>query len=186
MLLLPIILLLVFLGLLSYYFFLLQQRYQYFNQRGIPTPPFQFFFGHRKQLWNVQSYHRQLESWTKQYGKIYGIYEGTVPICIVSDLDFLQEIFVKQFPAFSARKPSLLDSITSNVALSHGSEWRRQRHVINPTFTAAKLKSMSPLINSCISELLIKLSDHAANGKEFNIYSYYKRMTMNVICKYRI
>ncbi len=89
MLLLPIILLLTFTVLLIYYIFLLQKRYQYFSQRGIPTPQFQFFYGHCKTLWNVPSYHCQLESWTKQYGKIYGIYEGSVPISVVSDPDFL-------------------------------------------------------------------------------------------------
>ena len=80
------------------------QRYQYFSQRGIPTPPFRFFFGHLKTLWNVPSPHRQFESWTKEYGKIYGIYEGTLPIFVVSDPDFLQEAFIKQFSVFHARK----------------------------------------------------------------------------------
>ncbi len=184
MVLLPIILLFVFSALLIYYLFLLRQRYQYFHQRGIPTPRSRFFFGHAKILWNVASYHRQLESWTKQYGKIYGIYEGTAPIFVVSDPDFLQEVFIKQFAVFSARKASLIDGITPNVFTTNGSKWRRQRHLINPTFTAVKLKTMSPLINGCISDLMGKLPDHVENGDEFNIYLYYKRMTMDVICKY--
>src|SRR5277367_3275299 len=104
MLLLSMILFLVCIGLMTYYFFLLRQRYQYFSRRGISTPPFRFFFGHLKTLWNTASFHRQLESWTKQYGKIYGIYQGTAPVFVVSDLDFLHEVFVKQFTAFSARK----------------------------------------------------------------------------------
>ena len=69
MLFLCIILPLVIIGLLTYYFFQLKHRYQYFAERGIPTPPFQLFFGHLKQLWNLPFYHRQLESWTKQYGE---------------------------------------------------------------------------------------------------------------------
>ena len=145
MLLLPVILLFVFVALLTSYFFLLQQRYQYFNQRGIPTPPFQYFFGHVRKLWSVASYHRQLENWTKQYGKIYGLCEGAVPIFVVSDPDFLQEVFVKQFSVFSARKANLLDNVTSDLFSTSGQKWRRQRHLINPTFTASKLKTMSPL-----------------------------------------
>jgi hypothetical protein len=42
---------------------------------------------------------------------------------------------------------------------------------------------MSPLINGCISDVMEKLADHVENGSEFNIYLYYKRMTMDVICK---
>ena len=183
MLLLPIILLSIFAGLLVYYLFSLKQRYQYFSQRNIPTPPFEFFFGHIRMLWKAPFYHRQLENWTKRYGKIYGLYEGTVPMFVVSDLDFLQEVFVKQFSVFSARKASLFDGLFSNVFLSFGPAWRRQRHLINPSFTAAKLKTMSPLINGCISSLMEKLSNHAENGDEFDIHQYYKRMSMDVICK---
>lgn len=184
MLCLFVILLIVFVGLFTYYFFLLNRRYQYFIQRNIPTPRFQFFFGHLRTLWSAPYYHRQLENWTKQYGKIYGIYEGSVPMFVVSDVDFLQEVFVTQFSMFSARRATLLDDFTSNLFFSFGSTWRRQRHLINPTFTAAKLKAMSPLINGCISDWMKKLFDHATNGDEFNIYMYYKRMTMDVICKY--
>src|SRR5689334_14607499 len=115
-----IILLFVFLGLLIYYLFLLQQRYRYFKERNIPTPPFQFFFGHVRTFWGATSFHRQLESWTKQYGKIYGLYEGSIPMFVVSDPDFLQEVFVKQFSVFSARKASLLDHILSNIFVSYG------------------------------------------------------------------
>ena len=180
---LMIILLFILVGLFTHFFLILHKRYQYFSQRNIATPCFQFFFGHLKSLWSVPSYHRQLESWTKQYGKIYGLYEGTTPMFVVSDPAFIQKVFVKQFSAFSARKIGLLDNVSSNLAFVCGAKWRRQRHLINPTFTVVKLKAMSPFINGCISELMRKLSNHSGNGEEFNIYVYYKRMTMDVICK---
>ena len=182
----PIILLCGFILLLAYYIFQLQQRYQYFIQRNIPTPPFQFFFGHMRVLWNAELFHRQLESWTKEYGKIYGIYEGTTPMFVVSDADFLQEVFVKQFSVFRQRKRTLLDGKLHDLFFNSGAKWRRQRHVVNPAFTAVKLKGMSPLIKGCVTDFMKKLSDHAENGNEFNIYSYYKRQTMDVICKYTL
>ncbi|CAF0916640.1 unnamed protein product [Adineta steineri] len=178
-----LILLFGFIALLVYYYFLIQQRYQYFNQRGIATPPFNFFFGHLKTVWNHPSHHRQLENWTKQYGKIYGIYEGTHPILVVSDPDFLQEVFIKQFSVFHTRLITMLDDVSHNLGFSTGSQWRRQRHVINPSFTAVKLKEMSPLINGSISDLMDKLLGHSNIGDEFNIYLYYKRVTMDVICR---
>ncbi|CAF1278773.1 unnamed protein product [Adineta ricciae] len=136
-----------------------------------------------KELWRVPSFHRQLETWTKQYGKIYGIYQGTSPTFVVSDPDFLQEVFVKQFLNFPARRQAFSGSKIRNVLSSSGATWRRHRHVINPTFSAAKLKMMSPLINGCITNVMEKLSDHGRNGNDFNIYIYYKRMTMDVICR---
>ena len=183
MLLLPIVLLVICIALISYYFILLQQRYQYFNQCGIPTPPFRFFFGHLKTLWNSVSLHRQLETWTKQYGKIYGIYQGTTPVLVVSDPDFLQEVFVKQFLSFHGRENVFGNNTLPNVFSLWGAPWRRHRHVINPTFSAAKLKMMSPLINGSVNDVMEKLAEYANNDGEFNIYTYYKRMTMDVICK---
>ena len=111
--------------------------------------------------------------------------KGTRPIFIVSDPDFLQELFIKQFPVFAARKSDLPGILAPNIGVLYGLTWRRHRHIINPTFSAAKLKAMSPLINGCISDLMKKLPEHVDNGKEFNIYLYYKRMTMDVICEYK-
>jgi hypothetical protein len=45
------------------------------------------------------------------------------------------------------------------------------------------LKMMSALINGCISTVMEKLAVHANTDGEFNIYLYYKRLTMDVICK---
>lgn len=181
--LLSIILLFGLIGLLAYYLFQLQQRYQYFRQRGIPTPPFELFFGHLRQLWGAELYHRKLESWTKQYGKLYGIYEGANPMFVVSDPDFLDEVFVKQFSMFYARKLTIMDDIAHDVLFNSGTKWRRQRQVISPSFTAGKLKTMSPLINGCVSDFMKKLSAHADNENEFDITINLKCLTMDVICK---
>jgi hypothetical protein len=37
-------------------------------------------------------------------GKTYGIYEGHIPILVTSDIDIIQEVFIKQFSSFMARK----------------------------------------------------------------------------------
>ena len=183
MLILTTLLLLILIVLTTYYFFLLQRRYQYFTRRGIPSPPFHFFYGHLKTLWSNEFFHRQLESWTKQYGKIYGIYQGSIPTLIVSDPDFLHQVFVKQFNVFDARFDVFAGAGAPGLSISDGPTWRRHRHVVNPMFSAAKLKLMSPLINGCIGNFMEKLPDHVRNGAEFNIYTYYKRMTMDVICE---
>jgi len=133
MLLLSLILLLICIGLTIYYFLELRQRYQYFRQRGIPTPSFRFFYGHLKTLWN------------------------------------------------QARTGFL---VGNSVLSSSGPKWRRHRHAINPAFSAVKLKLMFPLINDCIHDAMEKLVDHVKDDSEFDILAYYKRMSMDVICKF--
>jgi len=182
---LPVFLFLICIGLLTYYLYLLQERYRYFTKRGIPTPPFHWLFGHLETLWNTTIFHRQLESWTKEYGKVYEIYQGISPTFVVSEPDFLQEVFIKQFSVFPGRREVLTGTFAHNIFSSSGAPWRRHRHIINPTFSAAKLKLISPLINECIDNAIEKLADHANKGDEFNIYLYYKRLTMDVICKHK-
>ncbi|CAF1467819.1 unnamed protein product, partial [Rotaria sordida] len=151
--------------------------------------PTRFFFGHYKILWSLKSLSKQLQEWTRQYGSIYGLFVGTKPMYVVSDVDFLQEVFIKQFSSFHSRDiPEILRN--ENDGIIHlfratGARWRRQRYVINPTFSSAKLKLMSPLVNECIQAMLNKLAQmrDSEQHQEVNIYDLYKRLTMDVICR---
>lgn len=181
-----IVLLGAFVSLLLYYYFSLKSRYEYFARRNIPGPQPKLFFGNYLNIWSTPLYDRQIQKWTHQYGPIYGIFQGTRPIYVVSDVDFLQEVYIKQFSNFHSRHRIILTRMFNTEANSlftaPGNQWRRQRHIINPTFSAAKLKLMVPLINKCIASLVNKLDESI--GNEFNIYVLYKRLTMDVICKY--
>lgn len=167
------------------YCWILKSRYEYFKRRTIPGPLPHFFFGHYLTLWNVPSFPRQIYQWTRQFGPIYGLFEGTRPVYVVSDLDFLQEVFIKQFTTFHSRRTNFfthtLKSKGVNLFTASADQWRRQRHVINPTFTTMKLKTMVPLMNRCIDSMLMKIEE--ISGDELNIYTLYKRLTMDVICK---
>ncbi|CAF2821264.1 unnamed protein product [Rotaria sp. Silwood2] len=170
------------------YLWIVSKSYGYFKSQGISGPPYRFFFGHYKDLWSAKSVSRQLQEWTRQYGSIYGLFAGTTPMYVVSDVDFLQEVYIKQFSSFHSRRlPIILRLQTGNkVHLfgATGSRWHRQRCVINPTFSGAKLKLMVPLVNQCIEAMLCKLSNITDDkNKEINIYKLYKRMTMDVICR---
>jgi len=182
--LLTLILLTGLVCLIVAYLWNLKSRYDYFKRHNLPGPPPIFLFGHYLTFWSTHSYSRQLEKWTKQYGSIYGLFEGSHPMYVVSDVDFLQEVYIKQFASFHSRRiPFVMKQIFNqkvHLLAANGATWRRQRHVINPTFSTAKLKLMSPVVNNCIQRLMNKLSE---NQEEFNIYEMYKRLTMDVICK---
>ena len=181
------ILLTCFICCVAAYFFTLKSRYSYFHLRGISGPPPLFFFGHFRTIWSVDSYSRLLQSWTRQFGPIYGLFEGTRPLYVVSDVNFLQEVLVKQFSSFhSLPTPFLLRMSKARPLISADiARWRCQRHVMNPTFSAAKLKLMTPLIDRCIQSFMEKLSNiNNEKPNEFNIYLLYKRLTMDVMCEY--
>lgn len=168
------------------YLWTLNSRYSYFKERGIPTPPYCFFFGHYKTIWSTSLLTRQLQTWTGQFGSIYGLFEGTRPLYVVSDVEFLHEVLIKQFSSFHSRRlPFILKtSRGNNVHLlgASGAKWHRQRQVINPSFSSAKLKLMTSLVNECIESLMKKLSANSETQDDFNIYKLYKRLTVDVIC----
>jgi len=77
----------------------------------------------------------------------------------------------------------MIKTTAPSLFSSHANQWRRQRQVINPTFTTIKIKTMIPLMNKCIESLMKKLND--MNNQEFNIHELYKRLTMDIMCKFQ-
>ena len=107
---------------------------------------------------------------------------------VVSDVDFLQEVYIRQFSSFHSRRLPFLARMETGtldtIFGASGAKWRRQRRIIHPTFTAAKLKLMSPLMNECIDAMLTKLAEVIKHEDEqINIYDLYRRLSMDVICK---
>ena len=182
-----LILLTLVVCLIVAYLWNLKSHYDYFKRQHLPGPSPVFLFGHYLTIWSTHAYSRQLQKWTQQYGSIYGLFEGSRPMYVVSDVDFLQEVYIKQFASFHSRRLPLIMKQNGgqkvHILAASGVKWRRQRHVINPTFSTAKLKLMSPLVNHYIQSLINKVKHFADNKEEFNIYEMYKRLTMNVICK---
>lgn len=183
--LITIILLTIFVFVFGVYIWTLKSRYKYFSCRNISGPPLQFFYGHSLKLWNAPLSFRQIATWTRVYGSIYGIFEGTKPVYIVSNADFLEEVYIKQFSSFHSRPINFLvrifESKGSDLFFAHGDQWRRQRHVMNPSFTTLKLKTMAPLVNQRIQSFMTKINE--INGQEFDIFMLYRRLTMDVLCK---
>lgn len=175
------------LSLIVTYCWIINDSYNYFKCRNIPGPPHRFFFGHFKTLWSLKRYSKQIQDWTSQYGSIYGLYEGTRPLYVVSDVEFLHEVFIKQFSSFHSRRVLFLARMGAgtpeNLFGAAGDTWRRQRHIVNRTFSLNKMKLMIPVIHQCIEILMNKLSILHENHDEFNIYDMYKRMTIDIICK---
>jgi cytochrome P450 family 6 len=178
---------LLFLSVVLLWVIHIRRKYYYFKKAHIPGPIPTFLFGNLGILWQAPHYFRQLESWTHQYGKIYGIFEGTLPIYVVSDLDFIEEVFIKQFTNFNTRRPFLFlladQEKRMHLGNSNAVKWRRQRHVISPIFSKAKLTLMIPQIKRSIDELINILTPYADQNLDVDVRSIYTRLSMDVLCK---
>ncbi|CAF1054545.1 unnamed protein product, partial [Brachionus calyciflorus] len=170
-------------GLTALYLGKIWHSYRFFKNLGIKTPPWQFFYGNYLQLTKNKNYSEVLKEWTRVYGKTYGYYQGHYPILVTSDLEFIQEVFVKQSTNFAGRKRifGTRDDNSPDHMLftSSRSTWKIMRTLINPTFSSAKLRDLGPLLIKC-TDRLNKILDNEQE-KELEIGEFFKRFTMDSI-----
>nr|QUF59378.1 cytochrome p450 CYP3045C1 [Brachionus angularis] len=170
-------------GLSAFYLAKILNSYQFFKKRGLKTPKYEFFFGNFRQIIENKNYSDILKNWTEKYGKTYGYFEGHLPVLVTSDLEIIQEIFVKQYANFSARKKSNLGRSADDPAIdlfeSTKLRWKKMRTLMNPTFSSAKLRELGPLLILCSDRLISVLENETE--KELNISEYLKRFTMDSI-----
>nr|UOU03275.1 cytochrome P450 3045B1 [Brachionus rubens] len=153
-----------------------------FKRLGLKTPEYKFFYGNLPEiLEKTQS--NTLRKWTKQLGKTYGYYEGHLPIMVTSDIDLINEVFIKQYSNFMARKiyPWQFsdNSPKMDLFLSSNKRWKRMRNIINPTFTPTKLKELMPIMTKCTERFLTILDNNL--DKEIVISDFLNRYTMDTI-----
>jgi len=153
---------------------------------GVDGPRPTFFLGNVVDFARTKRISISIHNWTKQFGRIYGYFEGHTPVLVISDPDILDKIFLKYFSKFHSRRQFPLEdrSTAKGVHLfsATGNEWRRQRNIINPTFSPLKIKRMIPMIHDCISNLIIKLDECIQTEPSgFDIAKLYKCLTMDLI-----
>jgi cytochrome P450 len=186
------IFLLLLLGLVLFVVvYLIYNRFSYFSNRSIPSPPISsLIFGHLSELWSAKLYSEQIQKWSRQYGSIYGLFEGTRPVYVISDIKFIEEVFITQFARFYSRGPHLGSEILGHeydnlLSTNTDQIWKRQRKILNPTFSGAKIKRLLPTVQTCVNIFMEKIIT-IPNKTILNIYEMYKRLTIDVIWKFSI
>ncbi|EPB69399.1 hypothetical protein ANCCEY_11518 [Ancylostoma ceylanicum] len=121
------------------------------------------------------------------YGKVYGIQEGLRRTLVVSDVEMIKELFMRKFEYFYGRKTNAIVGDVekdSRVHLfeSQGVRWKRLRAISSPAFSSGSLKKIRPTVEDSTLALM-ELFDERAGQQAFNIFTYYKEFTMDVICR---
>ena len=112
------------------------------------------------------------------------VFLGHRPMLITSDLEMIQEVFIKQFNAFPSRKRFPLtepeNSEYKNLLETNlPGRWKRMRLLMNPTFSSAKIRDMDPLIIKCTDRLIEQFENKSE--EEVYINMFMKRFTMDTI-----
>lgn len=145
-----------------------------FKRMGIPGPVPHLITGNFDQLWTSDTV-KVMDKWSKQYGDMYGIYNGDAPFLMVKDLELIQRVFITDFSLFMDRG-DVWSTMSGNQyicrALSFvaGNQWRFIRRPVSAAFTGSKMRLMMPAMNEAVDRFIdlleercLKAPDGAAN-----------------------
>ncbi|CAI2327053.1 unnamed protein product [Caenorhabditis sp. 36 PRJEB53466] len=159
----------------------------YWMRKGVKGPRGWPFVGVLDQLLEHETPGMlKLGEWTKKYGAVYGITDGTQKTLVVADPAMVHEIFVKQFDNFYGRKLNPIQGDPEKDARVHmlaaqGHRWKRLRTISAPTFSHGSLRKLKPTVEDCALELLRHIEKRTAGGEQIDMLRFYQEYTMDVI-----
>uniref|UniRef100_A0A671YJX6 Thromboxane-A synthase n=1 Tax=Sparus aurata TaxID=8175 RepID=A0A671YJX6_SPAAU len=175
---------LIFLGLKqnilhSLCFFSLFSRYSIYpfsvlSRCGIKHPKPIPFYGNIFMF--RQGFFKPITELIKTHGRVCGYYLARRPVVVVADPDMLRQIMVRDFSSFPNRMP-----MSDCLLMLRNERWKRVRSILTPSFSAAKMKEMVPLINTATDALMNNLNVYAESGEAFDIHKCFGCFTMDVI-----
>lgn len=164
-----------------------RKQMRIFKELGIPGPEPNFLFGNML-AFRTKPMYRKYQEWREQFGETYGYFEGPTPVLVTSDVHLIQEVFIKQFNKFHARKlwPVQVDPDNDedvHMFFARGRRWKRLRNVVTPAFSAAKIRQMAPSVNSIINQLLDEIKDGAksTSDRSIEVLNLFRRLTLDSI-----
>ncbi|XP_047308653.1 cytochrome P450 734A1 [Impatiens glandulifera] len=177
---------------------------QHFSKQGIKGPPYHFFIGNAKELFNLMSkasskpmihshnilprvlsfYHH----WRKIYGGTFLVWFGPTVRLAVSDPDLIREIFISKSEYYEKMEAHpLIKQLEGDGLLSlKGEKWAHHRRIITPTFHMENLKLLIPLAGKSVGEMLDKWRMSESDKKdeiEIDVSKWYQTLTEEVITR---
>ncbi|XP_029009808.2 thromboxane-A synthase [Betta splendens] len=169
---------LIFLALLYWYSV---YPFSVLSRCGIKHPKPVPFFGNMFRF--HQGFLNPISDLIKTHGRVCGYYLGRRPVVVVADPDMLRQVLVRDFSSFSNRMTLRFATkpMTDCLLMLRNERWKRVRSILTPSFSAAKMKEMVPLINTATDALMKNLNVYAESGEAFDIHKCFGCFTMDVI-----
>uniref|UniRef100_A0A3Q3KYB1 Thromboxane-A synthase n=1 Tax=Mastacembelus armatus TaxID=205130 RepID=A0A3Q3KYB1_9TELE len=148
---------------------------------GIKHPKPVPFFGNLFMF--RQGFFTPITDLIKTHGRVCGYYLGRRPVVVVADPDMLRQVMVRDFSSFPNRMTLRFATkpMTDCLILLRNERWKRVRSILTPSFSAAKMKEMVPLINTATDALMNTMNVYAESGEAFDIHRCFGCFTMDVI-----
>lgn len=174
-------------SLISLIYVVVKKKYSYWERNGVPYIKPIFPYGNFKGVGsNVH--------WGLFMADVYNKLKGTFPfgglyvfvahLAIITDLDLIKNILVKDFNHFADRgvySNEEDDPLSAHLFTLEGTKWKNLRAKMSPTFTSGKLKLMLPIIAQVGDELKICVDETIEENSVVEIRDVLARFTTDVI-----
>lgn len=164
----------------------LKKKYSYFEENGIPHIKPSFIFGNIKGVGKTVHFIDVLQNVyeeAKDKDVIGGFYSMIAPSLIVTDLELVKLITIKEFNTFTDRGVfvnEVHEPITGNIFSIGGDKWRFLRNKLSPVFTSGKIKMMYSTI-STKGDNLVKAIEKASRSGSVEMKDISNRFTIDAI-----
>jgi cytochrome P450 family 6 len=160
----------------------IKQKYDYWNNLKVPSPKFHYqdFICRPPNAILFKRYYDEFKS----KGPFCGFYVLFQPLLLITDLNLIKNIFVKDFPIFLNRGTPFHDDrdpLNAHLFNLEGMKWKNLRAKLTPTFTSGKMKYMFPTIVVIAEEFKQTIQREAQISKELELKDILARFTTDVI-----
>ncbi|XP_070493933.1 cytochrome P450 6a2-like [Chironomus tepperi] len=168
-----------------YVFF--RRRYSFFEKEGVPYLKPTFPLGNVQGM--GQKYH-MIEVLMKLYdelkgkGGVVGIYNLAEPIYLITDVEVVKDILVKDFNTFVNRGSYINEKdepLTASLLSVEDDRWRFLRNKLSPAFTSGKLKSMYFTVSNLGNNLISAIERKTKINKGIEVKNVMTRFTVDVV-----
>ncbi|XP_017150534.1 probable cytochrome P450 6a20 [Drosophila miranda] len=177
-------------GVISLAVWWVHQNFSYWKRRGIPHDPPNIPKGNTSELMKT----RQIadlfrETYCKYKGKTDGPFVGFYlylkKSAIVTDIDFVKTVLIREFDKFHDRglfHNEKDDPLTNHLVAIEGQKWRQLRQKMTPTFTSGKMKIMFPTVLEIGDEMIRVFAEKITGGPQpLNVADLVSRFSADVI-----
>lgn len=175
------------LGIASLVFLFIYKRLQYWKNRNVPYIEPKFFYGNSKGIskkFHSAHFVNEMYKKLKSQGPIGGIYIYVRAIALVTDLDLIKNILVKDFTTFPNRgsySNEKDDPLSAHLVNLEDDPWRSLRQKLTPTFTSGKLKMMFGTISEVADKLIKTIEKETTATGQLEVKDVLSRFTTDVI-----
>ena len=161
--------------------------FKIFDTIGLHGPKPDWLYGNALDL-NRDDRHLVVREWSQRYGSIFGCYNGTSPMIVISDLHMVENIAKKQVSSFDGRhmasfQPTHLDlgHPLMNLMFAPRAHSKIVRKASSPFFNMRNLQHCIPLMESKTEQFLTQIP---TNGKAFDCREPFQLLAMDTLCEF--